>query len=161
MTGIKKNCVTCGDALHPERAEKYDYCMKSECRRRNARGLQVVAVGVNKAADQFVLLDERTADEAASGRYKKEADATGRGEQRPRRRQADRRTPVPQVVPRSSERVGPPTLDDGSGQPRAHLPRHGAYTGRDRGKARDQPPPRHPDPPRRTAAQVMRTVTAT
>jgi len=46
------NCVTCG--------------------KRNARGLAIVAVGVNKAADQYVVLDERTKQEMASGRYKKQ-----------------------------------------------------------------------------------------
>src|SRR6266540_2571275 len=54
------NCVTCGEELHPERAEKYDYCTRLNCRERNARGLQIVAVGVNKAADQYVVLNERT-----------------------------------------------------------------------------------------------------
>jgi hypothetical protein len=67
-------CVTCGDELHPERAEKYDYCTKPECRERNARGLEVAAVGVNKAADQFVVLDERTKRDLASGRFKKRPD---------------------------------------------------------------------------------------
>jgi hypothetical protein len=62
-------CVTCGTELHPERAEKYDYCMDADCRAKNARGLTVAAVGVNKAADQFVILDERTEEEMASGRY--------------------------------------------------------------------------------------------
>ncbi|HEY3209655.1 MAG TPA: hypothetical protein VGL18_07645 [Actinomycetota bacterium] len=66
------NCVTCGDELHPERAEKYDYCTRPDCRDRNAKGLQIVAVGVNKAADQYVVLNERTKQEMASGRYKKE-----------------------------------------------------------------------------------------
>jgi hypothetical protein len=69
---LMANCVTCGRELHPERAEKYDYCTEPECRERNARGLDVVAVGVNKAADQFVVLDERTKREMASGRYKKQ-----------------------------------------------------------------------------------------
>ena len=81
------NCVTCGDELHPERAEKYDYCTKPECRERNARGLRVVAVGVNKAADQYVLLNERTEREMAAGRYKRrpEAEAPPRAPRRPNR----------------------------------------------------------------------------
>lgn len=62
-------CITCGRELHPERAEKYDHCMDPECRARNARGLTIASVGVNKAADQFVILDERTQEEMASGRY--------------------------------------------------------------------------------------------
>ena len=99
-----KTCVTCGDELHPERAEKYDYCTEPVCQRRNARGLSVVAVGVNKAADQFAILDERTAREAASGRYKKEPDAGGSSRRGPRNGRGARRTTVPEVVPRSSAR---------------------------------------------------------
>ena len=70
-------CVTCGEELHPERAEKYDYCTKLVCRERNARGLEVAAVGVNKAADQFVVLDERTKREMAGGRFKEQPEAGG------------------------------------------------------------------------------------
>ena len=62
-------CVTCGTELHPERAEKYDYCTTPDCRAKNARSLTIAVVGVNKAADQFVILDERTQAEMASGRY--------------------------------------------------------------------------------------------
>lgn len=64
------NCVSCGVELHPERAEKYDHCTSDECRARNARGLTIVAVGVNKASDQYVVLDERHQEEMASGRYR-------------------------------------------------------------------------------------------
>jgi len=71
------NCVTCGVELHPERAEKYDYCAKAECVKLNGKALRMVAVGVNKAADQFVILNERTELEMATGRYKKRAEAPG------------------------------------------------------------------------------------
>jgi hypothetical protein len=67
-------CVSCGRELHPERAEKYDYCTEPQCVEQNARGLDVVAVGVNKAAEQFVVLDDRTRREMQSGRYKKQPD---------------------------------------------------------------------------------------
>src|SRR5262249_27497558 len=30
-------CVTCGSELHPERAEKYDYCMAPECQEKNLK----------------------------------------------------------------------------------------------------------------------------
>jgi hypothetical protein len=70
-------CVTCGDELHPERAQKYDYCTKPACRERNARPRVIATVGVNKAADQFVLLDDETQGQMASGRFKKEPDARG------------------------------------------------------------------------------------
>src|ERR1039457_6921027 len=62
-------CVTCGCELHPERALKFNYCMARECQDKNAKGLTMVAVGVNKAAEQYLILDERTSEELASGKY--------------------------------------------------------------------------------------------
>jgi hypothetical protein len=62
-------CITCGSELHPERALKYDYCMAPECQQKNARGLTMVAVGQNKAADELLILDERTREDLASGKY--------------------------------------------------------------------------------------------
>jgi hypothetical protein len=63
-------CITCGTELHPERARKYNYCMARECQEKNATGLTMVAVGMNKAADELMILDERTQAELASGRYR-------------------------------------------------------------------------------------------
>jgi len=63
-------CITCGTQLHPERAEKYNYCMAPECQEKNARPLTVVAIGMNKAADEFMILDERTREDLASGKYR-------------------------------------------------------------------------------------------
>jgi hypothetical protein len=63
-------CITCGAELHPERARKYNYCMARECQEENATGLTMVAVGMNKAADELMILDERTQAELASGRYR-------------------------------------------------------------------------------------------
>ena len=51
-------CVTCGQELHPERAKKYNYCMSPECQEKNAKGLTMVAVGVNKAADYYMKAEE-------------------------------------------------------------------------------------------------------
>ena len=62
-------CITCGSELHPDRAKKYDYCMKSECQEKNLKGLTMVAVGVNKSAEQYLLLDEQTKDELARGKF--------------------------------------------------------------------------------------------
>ncbi len=87
------NCVTCGEELHPERAEKYDYCTRLDCRERNARGLQIVAVGLNKAADQYVVLNERTKQEMASGRYKKEPEVPGSSRTQPVRTPGRPRVP--------------------------------------------------------------------
>jgi hypothetical protein len=73
-------CVTCGSELHPERAEKYDYCTRRECREENSKPLTVVSVGVNKAADQYLVLNERTRDDLAAGKYqdqRKSASVTG------------------------------------------------------------------------------------
>jgi hypothetical protein len=44
--------------------------MARECQEKNARGLTMVAVGMNKAADEIMILDERTRDELASGKYR-------------------------------------------------------------------------------------------
>jgi hypothetical protein len=62
-------CVTCGGELHPERAEKYDYCTKRGCRERNAKPLTIAAVAVNKAADQYLVLNDRARQDLAAGRY--------------------------------------------------------------------------------------------
>jgi hypothetical protein len=63
-------CVTCGRELHPERAEKYNYCMSRECQEKNIKGLTMVAVGVNKSAEQYLILDENTREELAGGKYR-------------------------------------------------------------------------------------------
>jgi len=62
-------CITCGTELHPERAEKYNYCMAPECQEKNATGLTMMAIGMNKAAEELMILDERTQADLASGRY--------------------------------------------------------------------------------------------
>jgi hypothetical protein len=43
--------------------------MSPECQKKNLKGLTMVAVGVNKAAEQYLLLDEDTEAELASGKY--------------------------------------------------------------------------------------------
>jgi hypothetical protein len=62
-------CITCGTTLHPERARKYNYCMARECQEKNAKGLTMVAIGMNKAAEELMILDERTQEDLASGKY--------------------------------------------------------------------------------------------
>jgi hypothetical protein len=44
--------------------------MARECQEKNAKGLTMVAVGMNKAADEFLILDERTSKDLASGKYR-------------------------------------------------------------------------------------------
>src|SRR5579862_2645407 len=62
-------CITCGSELHPDRAKKYDYCMAPECQEKNLKGLTMVAIGVNKSAEQYLLLDDQTKDGMASGKF--------------------------------------------------------------------------------------------
>jgi len=57
---IVAQCVTCGAELHPERAKKYDYCMAKECQEKNARGLTMVAVGMNRSSTGAVRAGGRT-----------------------------------------------------------------------------------------------------
>jgi hypothetical protein len=98
------NCVTCGVELHPERAEKYDYCTNPECLKSNSKGLPMVAVGVNKAADQYVVLNDRTEQEMATGRYRKRPEAPGPVRTPSRTRPA--RTPRPASVPTPRSSAG-------------------------------------------------------
>jgi hypothetical protein len=99
-------CVTCGKQLHPERAEKYNYCTDRECQKRNAKGLTILAMGVNKAQDQYEVLNERTQERVASGRYVEEV-TTGTGQDRP--------------AP-AAERRGARTADKSSGPDRSRAP---------------------------------------
>ncbi|HEX9516551.1 MAG TPA: hypothetical protein VF940_10295 [Streptosporangiaceae bacterium] len=43
--------------------------MSAECQEKNAKGLTMVAVGVNKAAEQYLILDEQTIADLATGKY--------------------------------------------------------------------------------------------
>src|SRR5262249_13231816 len=43
--------------------------MSPQCQEKNARGLTMVAVGVNKAAEQYLLLDDQTKADLADGKY--------------------------------------------------------------------------------------------
>lgn len=93
-------CVTCGDPLHPERARRYDYCLRPECRERNAKGLQIVAVGVNKAADQYIPLTERNRQEMQEGLYKKVPGAPKSKRRTKRFRPTASHAPTPSPGPR-------------------------------------------------------------
>ncbi|MGH3305725.1 MAG: hypothetical protein ACRDOK_29490 [Streptosporangiaceae bacterium] len=62
--------MTCGAELHQERAVKYDYCTAPACQERNLKGLTMVAMGMNKAADEYLILDEHSREDMASGRYR-------------------------------------------------------------------------------------------
>ena len=43
--------------------------MKPECQAKNLKGLTMVAVGVNKSAEQYLLLDDDTKADLARGKY--------------------------------------------------------------------------------------------
>jgi DNA-binding CsgD family transcriptional regulator len=106
-------CVTCGSELHPERAEKYDYCTRRECREQNARPLTIAAVAVNKAADQYLVLDERARADLAAGRYqdrrKSSSVADGPPRERVRGPSRERTRPSPAAAgPRRRRRPARP-----------------------------------------------------
>ncbi|HEY7361927.1 MAG TPA: hypothetical protein VH642_14005 [Streptosporangiaceae bacterium] len=44
--------------------------MAPECQEKNAKGLTMVAVGMNKAAEELMILDERTREDLAGGKYR-------------------------------------------------------------------------------------------
>jgi hypothetical protein len=49
-------CTHCGAVIEPERVEAgYDYCTRDECVEACFEPLDVIAVAVNKASDQYVL----------------------------------------------------------------------------------------------------------
>jgi hypothetical protein len=62
-------CISCGTELHPDRARKYNYCTAPECQEKNAKGLTMIAIGMNKAADELLILDDRTRQDLAAGKY--------------------------------------------------------------------------------------------
>ena len=86
-------CVTCGSELHPERAEKYNYCTSRECREQNARPLTIAAVAVNKAADQYLVLNDRTREDLAAGSYQDTRKSASVTDGRP-----PKRTPAPRAT---------------------------------------------------------------
>jgi hypothetical protein len=78
--------------------------MSRECQEKNAKGLTMVAVGVNKAAEQYLILDESTREELASGKYhdqRREFFGTPEPSPTPEpARQAPARAPVLKAAPR-------------------------------------------------------------
>jgi adenine-specific DNA methylase len=64
------NCITCGSELHPERAKKYNYCTAPDCQEKNLKGLTMVAIGINKSSEAYLLLDEQTQEALASGKFR-------------------------------------------------------------------------------------------
>jgi hypothetical protein len=96
--------------------------MAPECQQKNAKGLTMVAIGMNKAADELLILDDRTREELASGKYRDQRRGTfgppapidgpraqADGPRPPRKEQAATsprvRRPVRQPWTRSQERL--------------------------------------------------------
>jgi hypothetical protein len=96
------HCVTCGSELHPERAEKYSYCTKRECREQNAKPLTIAAVAVNKAADQYLVVNERTREDLAAGKYQDPRKSSSVTDGRP-----PERTPAPRARTTAARRRPP------------------------------------------------------
>jgi hypothetical protein len=44
--------------------------MAPECQQKNAKGLTMVAIGMNKGGEEFLILDEATRQDLASGKYR-------------------------------------------------------------------------------------------
>jgi hypothetical protein len=118
-------CITCGTELHPDRAKKYNYCMSPACQEKNAKGLTMVAVGVNKAAEQYMILDDQTKEELARGKYHDQ------------RRGSFGTSPASAVPAPASPPAAParPAADKPS-QPAGHQPQAGAQPARAAAQAR-------------------------
>jgi hypothetical protein len=137
-------CITCGSELHPDRAKKYNYCMAPECQEKNLKGLTMVAIGVNKSAEQYMLLDDQTRDELASGKF---AD----------QRRGSFGTSVPSSSQPSSSQ--PTSAQPTSAQPTSAQPPSGpadAAAARASRAQTPQPARRRPAPPRPATTRAPR-----
>jgi hypothetical protein len=64
------NCRYCGASVPEERAQEgYDYCVSQECSEQGLRGLNVVAIHVNKSNDQYALREQLDIPEIAGGAH--------------------------------------------------------------------------------------------
>ncbi len=74
--------------------------MKPECQARNLKGLTMVAVGVNKSAEQYLLLDDDTQADLARGKFHDQRRGTfGQREPAPGQPETTRRAPAPPAAP--------------------------------------------------------------
>jgi hypothetical protein len=117
-------CVTCGAMLHPGRARKYNYCLARECQDKNAQGLTMVAVGMNKAADELLILDEHTREDLASGKYRDQRRDTSAAAAVPHTAAAGPHTAAAAVPPgRPARRTQPRPAPDAAPARRRWTPR--------------------------------------
>jgi hypothetical protein len=140
-------CVTCGSELHPDRAKKYNYCLKPECQEKNLKGLNMVAIGVNKSAEQYLLLDEQTQNELASGKF---ADQ--------RRGSFGTSVPTPNPSEAGPGQVGPGQVGSASAArpARPEPAQHGQAQPGQAQPGRPQPGRRRPAPPRPAVTRAPR-----
>ena len=99
--------------------------MAPECQEKNLKGLTLVAVGVNKSAEQYMLLDDETRDELARGKYHDQrrgsfgtSVASQPGSPAPARSPAPAGSPAPASSPAPATATLPPVRRDRPAQPR-------------------------------------------
>ena len=184
LRGKMSKCITCGTELHPERAAKYNYCMAPECQQKNAKGLTIAVVGMNKAAEEFVILDEATKADLASGRYHDQrrgsfGTSTAEPAARTAAASAARATAAPAVQagqgtvparhpapktrpprPRPASTAGPQAVEQKAGEARAPLQRARPPASRDSRQARRELVSGDPDHPGREKPRQALTATA-
>jgi hypothetical protein len=134
-------CITCGTELHPDRARKYNYCTAKECQEKNFKGLTMVAVGLNKAAEEFLVLDDQTREDLAAGKVPWSPACPPR--QQPRRRAG------PAAGTGRKAGPGPQAVEPVTGETRAAVQRAGNATGRDSAEAGRAQSSGHADHPGR------------
>ena len=83
----------------PNGQRSTSYCLAPAARQENAKPLTMVAVGVNKSAEQYEVLDERTRQAMAEGRY--------HDQRRALLRHGRRRRPLQGQPPRQRARCRP------------------------------------------------------
>ena len=132
--------------------------MAPECQEKNLKSLTLVAVGVNKSAEQYLLLDDETRDDLARGKFHDQrrgsfgtsvpsAGSAARPSAEPRDRH--RPDPAPSVPgpPRPVPADPAPPVVQVPGEAGAALQRAGPPPRRDRAEARPEHLPGHPDHP--------------
>ena len=84
-------CKNCGEPVDPRRVELgYEYCTRPECQELCLERVQLAAVAVNKASDQYVRADEVVPDRPSTRWGIDPEPADDDVPRRPRRREAPR-----------------------------------------------------------------------
>jgi hypothetical protein len=104
-------CKNCGEPVDPRRVELgYEYCTRPECQERCLERVELAAVAVNKASDQYVRADE-VVPAGPSARWgidpePAEDDAVERPRRRPREAPpARRRSSTTKKLERAADRL--------------------------------------------------------